>query len=168
VNCCVCEALNVAAAGDTTIEFAAPTEPPAPETEIAAPAGDVATAPLMPIAAAVESGASTVLITATMPLLIALEFVPIARHRYAAALPVQVSVFPAEINAGPGATLNAVRPVEGYENVHCRPEGWLPDVEVRESVKEAATPGTATTDDRDKDDCPNAVENGRNKLAISK
>ena len=59
--------------------------------------------------------------TATLPLLMAVAFMPQATHVTDAAPPLQVTVFPAAVAADPAATVSEPMSADGYDSVHCKP-----------------------------------------------
>jgi hypothetical protein len=66
-------------------------------------------------------------------------------------VPEQVRVLPAAVAAGPAVTEKLETVLAGYENVHCRLAGALPE-EVKFRSRETREPGGATAEDRLRED----------------
>jgi hypothetical protein len=89
--------------------------------------------------------------TATTPLLMVLEFMPVARQFTNPAPETQVSVSLTAVSAGPATILKEVMSLDGYASVHCRPAGAAPET-LKERFKEMDPPLTADPEARFRDD----------------
>ena len=84
---------------------------------------------------------------ATIPLLKAVEFIPVARQVSAPLPATQLSVLPAAVKTGPAVAFSVVILFAGYAIVHCNPAGavTVPD---SERFKESELPLVAAPDAR--------------------
>jgi hypothetical protein len=89
--------------------------------------------------------------TATAPLPMVLVFMPVARQFTNPTPAVQLSVSLTAVSAGPGTILREVMSLDGYESVHCRPAGALPET-LKERFKEMDPPLTTAPEARFKDE----------------
>ena len=88
---------------------------------------------------------------ASVPLLMAVAFVPAATHTNVPTPELQLSVFPAAASAGPATALSAATSVAEYVNVHCTLAG-APEGAFKERVKGNALPLSAVPDAKLKDE----------------
>jgi hypothetical protein len=88
---------------------------------------------------------------ASVPLLMAVAFVPDATHTNVPTPELQLSVFPAAASAGPATALSAATSVAEYVNVHCTLAG-APEGAFKERVKGNALPLSAVPDAKLKDE----------------
>jgi hypothetical protein len=125
------------------------TLPPVPETATFVPS------PKVPSRLVIETGppvlpeATVAVTTATTPLLMPVEFMPLATQVIEVGAELQLSVLPTAFSAGPVAALRALMPV-GYESVHCRPAGALLPA-FRDRFRETEPPGAADPEAKLKD-----------------
>ena len=84
-------------------------------------------------------------ITATMPLLMALLSSPDARHTKVPTPALQLIVFPAAVSAEPAVTLSEATSVGEYPIVHWRPAGALAAA-LNERLSESEVPWRADPD----------------------
>src|SRR4029077_52099 len=69
--------------------------------------------------------ATVAVATATMPLLMVLALMPVARQVTDPVLEMQLSVLPALVRADPATTLRELMSLGAYVNFHCKPAGAL-------------------------------------------
>lgn len=129
-------------------------EPPLPVIVTALPAGSEPNELLTAMVVVPETVAERL---ATMPLPIAVVFMPLAMQLYPPARGEHVNVLPAAVSAGP-AVIDIFVAVEGYVRVHCSAEILTPAVE-RERATDPA-PAEAILEERVRDDWPRAVHDG--------
>ena len=100
---------------------------------------------------------SVTVTTATTPSLIAVAFMPLARHVTDPLLEPQVSVLSPAVRAGPVAAVRETTLAGSYDKVHAKPAGALPVEVFRERFKERELPAIADPDARLKEGvCPKA------------
>ena len=127
-------------------------DPAVPESAIAAPAADAPRALLILTGVVVAVPVKVIVTTATMPLANVVWLTPEATHVYPAVTAAHEMVLPAAFADVPAATLMWDTLAAGYANVHCRPEGALPEVDDNERFSPTVLPAAAVSDESDKED----------------
>jgi hypothetical protein len=96
-------------------------------------------------------GATVAVATATMPLLMVLALMPVARHVTDPRLDMQLSVLPGPVSAAPATMLKELISVGEYESFHCKPAGALVAA-FNERFSEREAPFTADPEAKLKDE----------------